>query len=370
MLVKSGCQVAPQTRGYDAGVPLYEVTNSGMDRYQVAAFAALGLSEREDLQRLLRDDITVLDDDLLVVSEEFGNWEDARRRIDLLAVDSEGHLVVIELKRTEDGGHMDLQALRYAAMVSSMLFDDVAAAFQAFLEKTRPDEDLDARETLASFLDLPEDGEPTISSDVRILLVSANFGREVTTAVLWLNGFDGMDIRCVRLVPYQVDDKVLLDIQQIVPLPEAADYQVRLRRKDQEQKRTRADGRDFTRFHIVVDNEPLNEENKRNAVRTMVEQLMERQCSAEQIAEVLGARKLRGIDGLVVDVAAIAESVQAAYPDLRFDPKRWYVERPFQQAGRTWVLTKMWGLETEQALADLSKRFATSGVGFRRAETD
>ncbi|MFN2506611.1 MAG: hypothetical protein ABR540_20770 [Acidimicrobiales bacterium] len=40
-----------------------------------------------------------------------------------------------------------------------------------------------------------------------------------------------MDIRCVRLVPYEIDGKVLLDIQQVLPLPEAADYQVRLRRK-------------------------------------------------------------------------------------------------------------------------------------------
>lgn len=82
---------------------------------------------------------------------------------------------------------------------------------------------------LASFLDQSEDDELAISSDVRILLLSADFG-QITTAVLWLNGFEGMDIRCVRLVPYEVGGKVLLDIQQIVPLPEVADYQVRLRR--------------------------------------------------------------------------------------------------------------------------------------------
>ncbi|WCN83850.1 hypothetical protein [Micromonospora sp. LH3U1] len=37
------------------------------------------------------------------MAEEFGNWEDARRRVDLLAVEKAGHLVVIELKRTDDG---------------------------------------------------------------------------------------------------------------------------------------------------------------------------------------------------------------------------------------------------------------------------
>jgi hypothetical protein len=66
-------------------VPLYEVTNTGLDRRPEADFAALEMYERQDLQRLLRDEIAALGEDLLVVSEEFGNWEDARRRIDLLA---------------------------------------------------------------------------------------------------------------------------------------------------------------------------------------------------------------------------------------------------------------------------------------------
>lgn len=33
---------------------------------------------------------------------------DSRLRIDLLGIDKAGNLVVIELKRTEDGGHIDL----------------------------------------------------------------------------------------------------------------------------------------------------------------------------------------------------------------------------------------------------------------------
>ena len=53
----------------------------------------------------------------LVISEEFGEWEESRRRIDLLGLDKDANLVVIELKRTEDG---ELQSIRYAAMVSTM----------------------------------------------------------------------------------------------------------------------------------------------------------------------------------------------------------------------------------------------------------
>jgi RecB family endonuclease NucS len=69
-----------------------------------ASFADIRIRERNDLQRLLRSQIDVLGDDLYVLTEEFGEWEDSRRRIDLLAIDSEANLVVIELKRTNDAG--------------------------------------------------------------------------------------------------------------------------------------------------------------------------------------------------------------------------------------------------------------------------
>lgn len=349
-------------------MPLFEITESGIERHLPAGFAGLGLRERQDLQRLLRDRIEVLADDLLVISEEFGNWEDARRRIDLLAIDQEGHLVVIELKRTEDGGHMDLQALRYASMVSSMTFENVVAAYGAYLSRVRPEEDGDPRASLLSFLSREDEEEIDISEDVRIVLVSADFGREITTAVLWLNRFEGMDIRCVRLVPYSLGERVLLDIQQIVPLPEAADYQVRVRRKAQERERARSDGRDFTRFHIVVDGEALPDENKRNAIRVMVTHLIERGCSAERIGEILGRPRFRSIPGEVTEPEAMIGPLQADYPESRFDPRRWYLDHPFHQAGQTWVLSKMWGKVTAEMLQALAEAFPEAGVGSRRAD--
>jgi hypothetical protein len=251
-------------------------------------------------------------------------------------------------------------------MVSPMVFDDVVSAYESFLARARPGDDLDARHELSAFLGRDED-EAEISSDVRIILVSGDFGREITTTVLWLNEFEGMDIRCMRLAPYRVGDKVLLDIQQIVPLPEAEDYQVRVRRKDQERERSRTDGRDFTRFHIVVDGEPLEDENKRKAIRTMVAKLIERNCPAEHIAQIIGPRKFRGIDGEISDPDEMIPLVEAAYPKFRFDPGRWYVDEPFHQDGRTWLLSKMWGRDTEQMLDDLSAAFRSSGLTYRKA---
>jgi RecB family endonuclease NucS len=101
-------------------VPLFEMTRENLAECEPVTFAHLEIKERADLQHVLHDHIEVLDSDLRVIAEEYGNWEDSRRRIDLLALDKQQRLVVIELKRTETGGHMDLQALRYAAMVSAM----------------------------------------------------------------------------------------------------------------------------------------------------------------------------------------------------------------------------------------------------------
>ncbi|MFI7307244.1 hypothetical protein ACIBM8_28950 [Micromonospora aurantiaca] len=55
----------------------------------------------------------MLTPDLLVVDEELGNWEDTRCRVDLLAVDKDGHLVVIELQRTDDGGHVGTRRFEF-----------------------------------------------------------------------------------------------------------------------------------------------------------------------------------------------------------------------------------------------------------------
>lgn len=98
---------------------LFEMNGEALTSVAATNFAAEGVWERRDLQRVLRDNIDALDDSLLVVAEEFGDFEGSDRRIDLLCVDRDGQMVVVELKRTSDGGHMELQALRYAASLSS-----------------------------------------------------------------------------------------------------------------------------------------------------------------------------------------------------------------------------------------------------------
>lgn len=220
-------------------MPLYEMTSDAFRPISQASFAELKVRERGDLQRLLRTQIEVLGDDLYVLTEEFGDWEDSRRRIDLLAIDAQASLVVIELKRTTDGGHMELQSIRYASMVSAMTFERAEQIHAEFLARIgEPSEE--ARTRLLTFLGWEEPDEENFAPDVRIVLVSEDFGKELTTAVLWLRERE-IDIRCVRLRPYQDGEKRLIDVQQIIPLPEANDYQIQLREKEQVGRKMRAE---------------------------------------------------------------------------------------------------------------------------------
>jgi hypothetical protein len=345
---------------------LYEVTPDRLVEHSAATFALVDMKERWDIQRYLREQIGVLGEDLKVIAEEFGDWEDARRRIDLLALDRSGRLVVIELKRTESAGHAELQGLRYAAMVSAMTFDEVASTYQSHLRKWRATESLDARTDLLAFLETTDEEIPELSSEVRIMLVAANFGRELTTCVLWLNTFEGMDIRCVRLVPYRVDDRTLIDVQQVVPLPEAADYQVRLRRKDQQRERVTSDNRDWTRYQIVVNGRALSSENKRNTVRVMVEQLVARGASIEDLAASLPGFALLRIHGDPQTPQEVEGAVHEAIPGRRAD--RFFLGHPLRQAGQTWVLSRGWGRNVEAILVTLQARFYELGVTFRVAD--
>ena len=220
-------------------MPLYEMTSDAFRPLTRASFTDLKVRERADLQRLLRTQIDVLGDDLYVISEEFGDWDDSRRRIDLVAIDPQANLVVIELKRTNDGGHMELQAIRYASMVSAMTFERAEQIHGEFLIRIgEPAEE--AKSRMLTFLGWEEPDEEAFAPDVRIVLVSEDFGKELTTAVLWLRERD-IDIRCVRLRPYEDGGKRLIDVQQIIPLPEANDYQVQLREKEQVGRKKRAE---------------------------------------------------------------------------------------------------------------------------------
>lgn len=219
---------------------LHEVVEGKLQSLQRVNFVGEGVRERQQIQQWIKSNPVTLGEDLLILSEEYGNWEDSRRRIDLLALDEDRNLVVIEIKRTDDGGHMELQSLRYAAMIASMSFADVVEAHEAFIRKENLSGDAAAR--IRDFLGASPDEVVELTSVPRIVLVSEGFSIELTTTVLWLTE-RGLDLRCIEVSPYKRGEQLFLDFRQLLPLKEASEYQVKLRQKEEVAKRAVAASR-------------------------------------------------------------------------------------------------------------------------------
>ena len=324
---------------------LYEIGENAIDQVETTSFSAAKFKERTDLQRRLRDQIELIVPDVLVIAEEFGEWTGSRRRIDLLGIDKQANLVVIELKRTEDGGHMELQALRYAAMISTLTAKRTVDVLGEYLQSRNCKDD--PEQMLLEFLEWEGLDEAKFAQDVRIVLVSADFSRELTTAVLWLNE-KGLDVRCIRMQPYDYGGRTLVYVQQIVPLPEAEDYLVRVQEKKLQERRARNLGRDYTRYNVTAGDQAHPNLSKRNAILVAVKAVCARGTPPAKV-DICLTRKTQSwqiVEGEFKDADEFREQAteQTRQAGKKYDDRRWHTGQGelFVHEGRTYALTNQW----------------------------
>ena len=188
-------------------------------------FAQLGLRERQDIQEWVVANPTILGGDLLIIGKEFSDFDRTSERLDLLAVDTDGKLVVIELKRDDSGADVHWQAIKYASYFARATATDIinllsrhdGISYEA--AESRLHQHLDADDLNA------------LNHDQRIILASHRFAPEVTNAVLWLNEKAPGEnlITCFKLTPYQDGDALYLQASRFIPVPDTEGLLVGLR---------------------------------------------------------------------------------------------------------------------------------------------
>jgi hypothetical protein len=350
-------------------MPLFRLSSDTITSLERGTFAALGIQERGDLQRLLRDNVSVIAPNTLVISEEFSNWDRSDRRIDLLGVDKQARLVVIELKRTTDDSFADLQALRYAAMVSQMTFDEAVDTYQHYLSARSIERN--ARSHLLDFLEWTEPGEGRFNEYVRIVLAAGDFSPEVTSTVLWLNQRD-LDVVCVRLHPYRLGTEILLDVQQIIPLPEAADYQVQIRQKQRENRQVAEQTSDWTRYDVWTKDELHPSLYKREAIYTAVRFLIENGVKPTELEALAGRHLFESLDGEVSGEAFRSELVRRRSNNPTV-VKRYYAgdDELLTADGRTYAVHNQWTKATMEAVMNaFVNRYGSLGLRYSVASSN
>ena len=207
--------------------------DNNIEPVEKITFKSAGLKERQHLQEWIAKNPESLGEPLLIIQKEFSEFDETNERLDLLALDKNGNLVVIENKLDDTGKDVTWQALKYASYCSGLNADGVKRIFSDYI--TKHGKNGQAEGLLEEFLGEDFEEKLKLGSKPRIIMVAGEFRREVTSTVLWLLKF-GLKIQCFRVTLDKLGEELLLNFDQIIPPPEAADYMIKVAMKDIEEE--------------------------------------------------------------------------------------------------------------------------------------
>lgn len=208
-------------------------TNS-LEALKQRTFSELGFKERKHLQEWIANNPEVLGEPLLIIQKEFNGFEGTYERLDLLALDRQGNLVIIENKLDDSGRDVVWQALKYAAYCSTLRKEQIEDIFQDYLNSKSIDKP--AAQLISEFLEDGGNSELILNktNSQRIFLIAANFRKEITSTALYLMNFK-FQIKCFKATAYENNDNYFLSIDQIIPITDAQEYIISMADKIQEE---------------------------------------------------------------------------------------------------------------------------------------
>ncbi|MCS7092793.1 MAG: DUF4268 domain-containing protein, partial [Patescibacteria group bacterium] len=174
-----------------------------------------------------------LGEELLIIQKEFDGFNDTNDRLDLLALDKQGNLVVIENKLDDSGKDVTWQVLRYASYCSTLNKEQILLIYQQYLSKHQ--HELRAEQNILDFFNKSDLSEISLNTGQgqRIIMISGNFRKEVTSTVLWLLSYK-LRIQCFKAELFKSENELYINFQQIIPTKEAEQYIISMANKTQE----------------------------------------------------------------------------------------------------------------------------------------
>lgn len=219
---------------------MYNIKGKKAEKIEAVTFAELGMQE-SDIEEILRCSIDMLCDDeesMLIVGRQVKNEKHSRS--DLTAVDNNGSIVLIEIKRDRRDienrkESFEFQAIRYAASYATIDTPDnlVKKVYAPYIEKYRREFELGELTSyelgirkLNEFLRVNE-AEKSFNEKQKIILVASDFDEQTLSAVAWLNS-NNVDMSCYKLTPYKLNENVYLHTEKLLPVTNYDDYYVNL----------------------------------------------------------------------------------------------------------------------------------------------
>jgi len=224
-------------------------------------FSELKFKEREHLQEWIAKNPSSLGEELLIIQKEFNGFGETNERLDLLALDKLGNLVIIENKLDDSGRDVTWQTIKYASYCSSLTKQEIIKIYQEYLGSKE-----NAEEKISEFFDNKDIDEIILNQGLnsqRLIMIAANFRKGVTSSVLWLMNFK-MRIQCFKVTPYALNEQLFLNVEQILPTKDTEDFAISIASKAQEEIEAQETMKNRHLVRLKFWEEFLNLSNKKN----------------------------------------------------------------------------------------------------------
>jgi len=203
---------------------LYCINNDTKEAKEISEteFSKHGILERYDIEEWISKNPSILGEELLILAKEFNAFDKTNERADLIAIDKEGNIVIIELKRDDSGSDVHWQAIKYASYFHGVKYDQIVKIYSRY-------KNIDIETASSEIMQFANvDSENDVNREQRIILTSHRFALEVTSAILWLIEF-GIDITCIEIVPFfnSQTHEYFISSSQIIPVNQKDEYQIK-----------------------------------------------------------------------------------------------------------------------------------------------
>ena len=234
---------------------MYILNKKQPAKIESITFAELGMKE-SDIEEILRQNVDMICDDeesMLIVGQQVKN--EMNGRSDLTAIDNNGDLVLIEIKRDKADivgrkEAFEFQAIRYAASCATIKSDDelIQDVFAPYVEKHKNEFQSEvgltttelSKRILTDFLDANGITSGVFNSKQRIILVASDFDDQTLSAVAWLNS-NQVDMSCYQICPYKIGDNICIDMKKVLPVTDYEDFYVAVAKKSGVQRDRKKD---------------------------------------------------------------------------------------------------------------------------------
>ncbi|MGM7634472.1 hypothetical protein [Bacillus sp. Hm123] len=205
-----------------------------LEEIRETTFSENDLKERQHIEEWIRKSPEILAEDLLIIAHEYDKFE-VNERLDLLAIDKEGNLVIIEVKRDTTGSGVDFQALKYASYCARLSPTDILEVYEDYSSVHAPS--TNAKDELVEFLEVDSEEELNniLNNNQRIIIVGKDIDKRILSVCTWLYE-NSIDVKCVTIKPYKLGDQLIVDTDQIIPPYKLEDYYINKKTSVKERK--------------------------------------------------------------------------------------------------------------------------------------